>query len=116
MPSHAISGSAADFETARAASDHQPSPQADETVAAPGHWRDHALCAHADPDLWSPEPGESAHTAKVLCGWCPVREQCLAWALDTKEPYGICGGLTPLERHSLAIRRAAEDESTGQVA
>lgn len=31
--------------------------------------------------------------AKKLCGQCPVRRQCLRWALDTKQIWGIWGGL-----------------------
>jgi WhiB family redox-sensing transcriptional regulator len=115
MPAHAIPVVTVS-ETAPAVTDDRSDPAADRNDAAPGHWRDRALCAQADPDLWFPEPGESPRTAKLICGWCPVRAECLAWALETNEPYGICGGLTPLERHALAIRPAAEAAPTGQVA
>lgn len=36
--------------------------------------------------------------AKLLCDECPVRPQCLDYALTAGEPYGIWGGLTPTER------------------
>ena len=35
---------------------------------------------------------------------CPVRDECLAWALGPDNPtegYGMAGGLTPFERHAL---------------
>lgn len=53
--------------------------------------------------------------AKLICAGCPVRECCLAYAMDSEE-YGVWGGLTPEERdatrgrpfrYSLEQRRAA---------
>jgi WhiB family transcriptional regulator, redox-sensing transcriptional regulator len=117
MPAHAIPGAVAVPEaTACAVTVGQADRAVEQHAAASGHWRDQALCTQADPDLWFPEPGASPRTAKLICSWCPVRVECLAWALDTNEPYGICGGLTPLERHALSVRLAAEAEPTGHVA
>jgi WhiB family redox-sensing transcriptional regulator len=31
---------------------------------------------------------------------CAVRRECLEYALTTKEPYGIWGGLTEVERRA----------------
>ncbi|KXB81573.1 transcription factor WhiB [Varibaculum cambriense] len=43
---------------------------------------------------------------KRVCGRCPVRTQCLKWALDEEENrnpvFQIAGGLTRSERLSLA--------------
>lgn len=36
--------------------------------------------------------------AKEICAQCEVRQECLDYALATKEPYGIWGGLTEIER------------------
>jgi WhiB family transcriptional regulator, redox-sensing transcriptional regulator len=36
--------------------------------------------------------------AKVICGRCPVLEECRRHALAVREPYGIWGGLTEHER------------------
>lgn len=38
--------------------------------------------------------------AKAVCARCPVREQCLAWALDVL-PHGVAGGLAEHERRSV---------------
>ena len=32
------------------------------------------------------------------CHNCPVRDECLQWALDTQSDWGIFGGTTGLER------------------
>ena len=39
--------------------------------------------------------------AKGLCAVCPIREQCLEFALANNEAYGIWGGLTPSERSAI---------------
>lgn len=67
-------------------------------------WRDLALCREADPDAWFPEPGNSAHAAKRICRRCPVRVECLTYALDTRQPDGVWGGKSERERHKLIAR------------
>jgi WhiB family transcriptional regulator, redox-sensing transcriptional regulator len=69
------------------------------------YWRMDALCAQTDPDLFFPEVGERNPAAKAVCGRCAVREECLAVALDRREPYGIWGGLSADERKKLRTRQ-----------
>ncbi len=45
--------------------------------------------------------------AKDICGRCPVLERCRQHALDTREPYGVWGGLTEGERRILLFARSA---------
>lgn len=45
--------------------------------------------------------------AKAICSVCPVKEDCLEFALEIKEPYGIWGGFTETERRQVLARRAA---------
>jgi WhiB family redox-sensing transcriptional regulator len=52
-----------------------------------------------DPELWFPEQGGSGATAKLICAKCPVRRECLDYALAEPEPLmGVWGGLTAHER------------------
>ena len=44
--------------------------------------------------------------AKAICGECPVRQPCLQYALDIREPHGIWGGLNEVERKHLLLREA----------
>lgn len=72
-------------------------------------WRDAGACRTEDPALFAPDgtTGKWAPIitkAKAVCNRCPVRPDCLAWALDTREPHGIYGGHTEDERWDL-IRR-----------
>ena len=41
------------------------------------------------------------NTAKVICAECPVKLLCLQYALESRQPYGIWGGLTWPERKKL---------------
>jgi hypothetical protein len=58
-------------------------------------WSVHALCASTDPEIFFP-PGDSPGSeARQICARCPVRRQCLAYAVAADEPAGIWGGLDP---------------------
>ena len=49
-------------------------------------------CWTADPELWFAESPAHVEDAKALCLPCPLREACLAGALDRREPWGVWGG------------------------
>ena len=49
-------------------------------------------CWTADPDLWFAESPADVEDAKALCIPCPLREACLAGALERREPWGVWGG------------------------
>lgn len=72
-------------------------------------WRHHAACRDEDPELFFPVsdmgPGaQQTAQAKAVCARCPVREECLRYALDNGLDYGIFGGLTERERRDLLRR------------
>lgn len=67
----------------------------------PEDWRELALCREIDGDLWFPDLGESLREAKAVCGRCPVRAECLDYALAHNEVFGVWGGLSVLERQAL---------------
>jgi WhiB family redox-sensing transcriptional regulator len=46
--------------------------------------------------------------AKVICARCSVREECLDYALRTRETHGIWGGLNELERRQRLRQRALQ--------
>lgn len=50
------------------------------------------LACNREPDLWFAEAPAELERAKVLCGGCPIRLQCLAGALERAEPWGVWGG------------------------
>lgn len=64
-------------------------------------WQERALCAQTDPEAFFPEKGGSTREAKRVCGSCEVRAECLGYALEHDERFGIWGGLSERERRRL---------------
>ena len=60
-----------------------------------------AVCAQTDPDAFTPDPGDPVWMAKQVCAECPIREECLAYAVERREPSGVWGGLSARERKKL---------------
>ncbi len=67
-------------------------------------WQERALCAQTDPEAFFPEKGGSTREAKKVCVSCEVRVECLDYALENDERFGIWGGLSERERRKLKRR------------
>jgi len=67
-------------------------------------WQADALCAQTDPEAFFPEKGGSTRDAKRICSGCEVKAQCLEYALENDERFGIWGGLSERERRKLKKR------------
>ena len=72
----------------------------------------YALCRDSDPELFfpvgdvaSPLYQRDAAVARGICADCPVRAECLQFALTAVPPIddGIFGGLDPAERRALRV-------------
>lgn len=79
-------------------------------------WQAHGRCRTNDAAVFFPpmhfEPKVEREAreakAKAICADCTVRVECLEWALDAQEPFGIWGGSSELDRkHILAGRLEA---------
>ncbi|WEH43280.1 WhiB family transcriptional regulator [Streptomyces sp. NBC_01218] len=73
------------------------------------NWRTRAACREEDPDLFFPigSTGPALHQteeAKAVCNACPVREECLRWALENNQDSGVWGGLAEDERRAFKRR------------
>ena len=64
-------------------------------------WQDRALCAQTDPEAFFPEKGGSTREAKRVCAKCEVRQDCLDYALEHDERFGIWGGLSERDRRRM---------------
>lgn len=74
-------------------------------------WRQEGACREEDPELFYPVGSTGAalvqaDEAKAVCRRCPVWGSCRSYALDTREPHGVWGGLTEAERRRILRRRA----------
>jgi WhiB family redox-sensing transcriptional regulator len=72
-------------------------------------WREFAACRKADVNLFFMDRGDNGDNERMkkimaFCGPCPVREQCLNYAVDNHIEYGVFGGLATKGRRS--VRRA----------
>jgi WhiB family transcriptional regulator, redox-sensing transcriptional regulator len=74
-------------------------------------WQQRGLCRETDATVFFP-PSNFEHKAereareekaKAICLRCPVRPQCLDWALATREPFGVWGGYSELERKQILM-------------
>ena len=69
-------------------------------------WMDGAACRRlADPDAFFAASGDELEEARQVCAGCPVREACLAWAVDREWVEGIWGGTTFVQRRQLRRSR-----------
>lgn len=77
------------------------------------NWRARSICRDSNPDLFFPigttgQALDQIDAAKAICAECPVREECLEFALATNQESGVWGGTTDDERRRL--RKAWRDE------
>lgn len=49
-------------------------------------------CRANNGELWFAETPADVEFAKTLCLTCPIREVCLAGAIERREPWGVWGG------------------------
>ncbi|KAA1248221.1 WhiB family transcriptional regulator [Mycobacterium simiae] len=77
-------------------------------------WYSQALCPQTDPEAFFPDKGGSTKDAKKICLRCRVKKECLQWALDHDERFGIWGGLSERERRRLK-RGIDPDRSVDEI-
>lgn len=88
-------------------------------VADLWEWQLLGACRGKDTELFfhpegerGPRRAQREAAAKAVCATCPVLLLCRAHALDSREPYGVWGGLSESEREELLARRTAGPERT----
>jgi WhiB family transcriptional regulator, redox-sensing transcriptional regulator len=74
-------------------------------------WWSLAACQQADPDIFFPVSGTGPSRAqlmgaKAVCARCPVRSDCLRYALAAGPVQGVWGGTSEEERRLLRQREA----------
>ena len=79
-------------------------PRRPRTVAPAASVRRPLPCRVENPDLWFAESPAQLELAKSFCADCPVRDACLAGALDRAEPWGVWGGEI-FERGTIVARK-----------
>ena len=68
-------------------------------------WMLNARCRGTDPETFFPSDGSSSRAAQRLCVECPVRAECLEYALVNRIEQGVWGGASQRERRRMLSRR-----------
>lgn len=68
-------------------------------------WRNSAACRGMDPGLfYGVRGGAVPREVTAACASCPVRAECLEWALRTGDDFAYLGGTTPGQRRDMRRR------------
>ena len=75
-------------------------------------WQEQGACRTSDPSIFFLEHNlrrkakrEKEAKAVSICNSCPVKLECLNHALNTPEIYGVWGGMTEEQRHTIMRKR-----------
>ena len=84
-------------------------------------WRDRAACRDTDPELFFPigTTGlaiDQIEAARTVCLQCPVRQECLEFALATNQEAGVWGATTEDQTPRALVLRSARESETGILA
>jgi WhiB family transcriptional regulator, redox-sensing transcriptional regulator len=82
-------------------------------VSAAQPWSGRALCAQTDPHIFFCDGTSETAQAKAICRRCEVRAECLSYALQAGEAFGVWGGHDPDERRRLLRQRRSGRPSLG---
>ncbi len=105
-PRQAATTSLVDEATALLAA--EPGPVGEEWMFHPGKH-----CAGRDPeDFYPRESAGSRSEMQQVCRGCPVQAQCLRYAIDRNENWGVWGGLSPRQRRRVSRRLREEGQAS----
>ena len=71
-------------------------------------WMSEGHCRHYPPDVFFPSDGVGVVAARAICVECPVKAQCLEYALVNRIDHGVWGGASERERRRILKRRRHE--------
>lgn len=75
-------------------------------------WMGRGACRAHDPSTFFPPDGAGVERARRICATCPVRIECLEYALSEAIEHGVWGGCSERERRRIARRRRNEAATT----
>ncbi len=68
-------------------------------------WMATGSCAQEPPALFFPSDGAGVEVARRICASCPVKQECLEYALRNRIDHGVWGGTSERERRRILRRR-----------
>lgn len=69
-------------------------------------WRQNAACRDSEYEMFFPPPENAAKVkmAALICEECVVKDDCLEYALETNQEFGVWGGLSEGDRRNYRRR------------
>lgn len=71
-------------------------------------WMAEGNCHDESPSVFFPSDGVGVEFARRICATCPVKLECLEYALANGIDHGVWGGASERERRRIARRRRLE--------
>jgi WhiB family redox-sensing transcriptional regulator len=69
-------------------------------------WMVFGACRDTDPAVFFPTTRDGVDEALAVCATCPVRSDCLDYAIEARERFGVWGGMTEKQRRRLQRKSA----------
>jgi len=76
-------------------------PALDAPVLDERPWAVFSACRGVDPGLFFGSTRDDERAALVVCSTCTVKDDCLGFAVETRERFGVWGGTNERERKQL---------------
>lgn len=86
---------------------HDTAVEPTETMPEGMEWMLAAKCRGVTPGEFFPSDGSGVERAMRVCDGCPVKTDCLEYALENRIEHGVWGGTSERERRRILKRRAA---------
>lgn len=69
-------------------------------------WSNRAACLRAEPEVFFPVGSggvalDEITAAKAICASCAVLAECREYALSSRQPFGVWGGLDEEQRRAI---------------
>lgn len=74
-------------------------------IVVDDEWMAAAACREVAPEVMFPVDGAGVEAAKRICAECVVQEECLEYALTTRQDHGVWGGTSERQRRRMLKAR-----------
>jgi WhiB family transcriptional regulator, redox-sensing transcriptional regulator len=74
-------------------------------------WMATAVCREHRPEVFFPTDGAGVERAQRICVTCPVREECLEYAIQNRIEHGVWGGASERARRRITQARRLSQAS-----
>lgn len=64
-------------------------------------WAVYSACREADPEIFFASTRADERAAVAVCSTCAVADQCLEFAIETRERFGVWGGTSERQRRKM---------------